>query len=261
MSCLQTWEWEVVSLAAYLIIVMMYKHLRLWAGKSSFSLLLSANKILEEAGSEVAFPVNPPLGRKKVICELQKAQVAQLISNATSKQHQGKFEKDMRCQAAFIEALSVRWLVKGRLNSQTEGLILAAQDNCIYTRSFKANCMGNAGDTHSRQCGGGVETVRHNLSQCRTKGFNLYMERHDRALLVVYYDLCKHYGFEVTPRWWELQTSPVCENHHAKILWDVPIPTDKDIVARRPDIFLQNKTTRHKEEPRSSPSTRNFVQT
>ena len=119
----------------------------------------------------------------------------------------------MRCQAAFHETLSVRWLVKGRLKSQTEALILAAQDDCIYTRSFKANCMGNAGDTHCRQCGEGIETVRHILSQCRPKGFNLYMERHDRALLVVYYDLCRHYGFEVPPRWWELETLPVCENH------------------------------------------------
>ena len=84
---------------------------------------------------------------------------------------------DMRRQAALSETLSV-------------------------TFSFKANCMGNAGDTHCRQCGEGIETVRHILSLCRPKGFNLYMERHDRALLVVYHDLCKHYGFEVTPRWW-----------------------------------------------------------
>ena len=37
---------------------------------------------------------------------------------------------------------------------------------------------------------------------------------------------------------------PIGENQHAKILWDVPIPTDKNIVARRPDIFLQDKRTR-----------------
>ncbi len=170
--------------------------------------------------------------------------MAQLVSNATSKQHQRKFLKDMRCQAAFLETLSVLWLVKGRLKSSTEALILAAQD-CIYTCSFKANCMSNAGDTHCCQCGEGVETVRHILSQCHPKGFNLYMERHDRALLAVYYDLCKHYGFEVTPRWWELQTLPVHENHHAKILWDVPIPSNGDIVVRRPDVILQDRMNRH----------------
>ena len=80
--------------------------------------------------------------------------------------------------------------------------------------------------------------------QRRPKGFNLYTERHDSALLVVYYDLCKHYGFEVVTRWWELEPLPIHENQHAKILWDTPIPTDKDIVACCLDIFLQGKRTR-----------------
>ena len=57
-----------------------------------------------------------------------------------------------------------------------------------------------------------VSAVSHILSQCRPKGFNLYTERHARALLVIYYDLCKHYNFEVTPRWWELEPLPIREN-------------------------------------------------
>ena len=153
----------MVSLGAYVvsirdpIMVVVCKHLQLWAEKSSFSLLPSANKILQEAGCDAAFPDNPPLGRKKIICELQKAQLTQLVSKATSKQHQGKFLSDIQSQAALNETLSVQWLIKGHLKSTTEALILAAQDDCIYTHSFKANCMGNAGDTHCRQCGEGVE--------------------------------------------------------------------------------------------------------
>ena len=38
---------------------------------------------------------------------------------------------------------------------------VAAQNDYIYTRSFKVNCMGGAGDTHCRQCGEGIETIRH----------------------------------------------------------------------------------------------------
>ena len=125
-SCLLTWEREVVSLGAYLasirdpIMAMVDKDLQLWAEKSSFSLLPSANKILQEAGCDAAFPDNPPLGRKKIIRELQKAQVAQLVSKAASKQHQGKFLSDMQSQAALNETLSVQWLIKGRLKSTTE---------------------------------------------------------------------------------------------------------------------------------------------
>ena len=127
--------------------------------------------------------------------------------------------------------------------------------------------MGNAVDTHCRQCGEGVKIVRHILSQFCPNGINLYMERHNRALLVVYYDLCKHYGFEVTLRWWELQTLPVRENHREKILWDVPIPTDEDIVGHHPDIFLQDTmavawvSIQGKEKPRNRPCTGNLAKT
>ena len=101
-----------MSLTAYLatirdpIMVVVYKHLQLWVEKSSFSLLPSANKILQEAGSAAAFPENPLLSWKKVIREHQKAQEAQLISKVASKQHQGKFMSDMRRQAALNETLS-----------------------------------------------------------------------------------------------------------------------------------------------------------
>ena len=36
----------------------------------------------------------------------------------------------------------------------------------------------------------------------------------------------------------------VTKNEQAKMLWDVPIPTDIEIVARRPDVLLQDKETR-----------------
>ena len=88
------WEWEVVimSLAtclAYIqdpIMVVVYKYQQLWAEKSSYSLLLSTNKILQETGNAAVIPENPALSWKKVTCELQKAQEAQLISKAASKQ-------------------------------------------------------------------------------------------------------------------------------------------------------------------------------
>ena len=147
----------------------------------------------------MAFPGNPPLSQKRVIHDLQKAQLVQLVSKADSKQHQEKFMRKLRCQGALHEDLSNRWLKKGQLRSTIEALILAAHDDCIYTRSFQVNCMGGAGNTHCRQCGEGIETVRHILSQCQPKGDNLNLEPHNRALLAVYHDLCIHYGFEVMP--------------------------------------------------------------
>ena len=79
--------------------------------------------------------------------------------------------------------------------------------------------MKQAGVTHCRHCGEGIETIKYILNQYKKKGFNLYMERHNKALQVVYYNICRHYGFEVPLRWWEMSPVPVTENEQAKVLW------------------------------------------
>ena len=103
--------------------------------------------------------------------------------------------------------------------------------------------MDNAADMHYHQCGEGVETDRHILSQRRQNGFYFYMEQHNHALLGVFYDLRQDYGFEVMPRWWELKTLLVHENHLAMILWNVLIPKDRDIAAHHLHVILQGKMT------------------
>ena len=249
-SLLLVWEQEIVSHAIYLVssrdplMEAVRKHSLLWAEKSTFSLFPTAGKILRETGREVEWSANPTLGRMRILQELRKAQMSQLQLRADHKSHQGKFLSDVRSNTSLNVDLSFRWMCKGQLRSTTESLIIAAQDDCLYTRSFKANCMKQAGVTHCRHCGEGIETIKHILNQCKKKGFNLYMERHNKALQVVYYDICRHYGFEVPLRWWEVSPVPVTENERAKVLWDVPIPTDIEIVARRPDILLQDKETR-----------------
>lgn len=49
----------------------------------------------------------------------------------------------------------------------------------------------------------------------------------------------------MTPRWWELETLLVRENHYAKILWKVPIPINGDIEAHCPVVILQDLMNRH----------------
>ena len=41
-----------------------------------------------------------------------------------------------------------------------------------------------------------METVKHILNMCEPKGFSLYKERHDRAILIVLWRLLKEYGFK-----------------------------------------------------------------
>lgn len=57
-----------------------------------------------------------------------------------------------------------------------------------------------------------------------------------------HHDRCTHYGFEVMLV--EHDSMPTCKNQLAKILWDVPIPMDRDIVDGHPDVSLQDKKSR-----------------
>src|SRR6266550_6280119 len=56
-------------------------------------------------------------------------------------------------------------------------------------------------------------------------------------------NLAKENNFEIPKQWWkwELKEKQILENEEVKILWEVPVRTDKKINANRPDIILINK--------------------
>ena len=53
--------------------------------------------------------------------------------------------------------------------------------------------------------------------------------------------ICKEFGIEVKERWYEHEPKTVTENDSVTILWDMPIHTDMNITANRPDIELKKK--------------------
>ena len=89
-----------------------------------------------------------------------------------------------------------------------------------------------------RECGKAMETVKHILNMCEPKGFSLYKERHDRAILIVLWRLSKEYGFKQEEPWYKLEAKPVYENRSVKIFWDPSIPTDEEMTERRPDLVV-----------------------
>ena len=69
----------------------------------------------------------------------------------------------------------------------------------------------------------------------------MYLERHDTALIYIQWHICKHYEIDVTEKWYDHKANTVTEGRDVTILWDMPIYTDKDIKANRPDIILRGK--------------------
>jgi hypothetical protein len=136
---------------------------------------------------------------------------------------------------------SWRWLETGWLKKETEGLLMAAQDQSLPTKSHKVKIMKEQGSSNCRMCGSREETVMHILSECEKLAQTEYRKRHDKVATIIHWELCALHGFERSGKWYDHRAKAVLESEDVKILWDFNIWCDRLIEARRPDIVLINK--------------------
>ena len=136
------------------------------------------------------------------------------------------------------------WIKTRYLKKDTEGLLMAAQDQALPTRNYKVNIMKEGGTVKCRMCGERDETIMHILSECSKLAQTEYKKRHDKVATLLHWELCKRLGFHQSEKWYDHKPEPVLENEESKLLWDFNIRTDKVIEARRPDIVLIEKKKR-----------------
>ena len=137
-----------------------------------------------------------------------------------------------------------RWVSTPGLKSETEGFIIAAQDQCIKTNYYRNRILKDGTDPMCRICGQFQETVDHLVSGCPELAKTEYTQRHNKAAAYLHWTICKHYDIKVQDKYYEHEPATVTENQAATILWDMPIQTDKEIKANRPDIVVRDKKER-----------------
>ena len=139
-----------------------------------------------------------------------------------------------------------QWLKGSNIKGPTEGLIIAAQDQCLMTNSYRKEILKQNVSPNCRMCHTRPETINHILSECSTMALKQYLIRHNNIARSIHWSLCNKYNIKTDARWYEHQPekNKVMENEHVKILWDFSIQTDKVISARRPDITVVNKTAK-----------------
>ena len=140
-----------------------------------------------------------------------------------------------------LEANSWDWLKTGWMKKETEGMLMAAQDQALPTRYYKVRVMKEQGSSKCCMCGQRDETIMHILSECEKLAQGEYKKRHDRVASIIHWELCDMYGFKRNKNWYDHHAEPVLENNDVKILWDFNIRTDRIIEARRPDIVVVDK--------------------
>eukprot|EP00112_Aurelia_sp_Birch-Aquarium-sp1_P017310 Seg3997.2 transcript_id=Seg3997.2/GoldUCD/mRNA.D3Y31 product="hypothetical protein" protein_id=Seg3997.2/GoldUCD/D3Y31 len=104
---------------------------------------------------------------------------------------------------------SCRWLRNGFLKKETEGLILAAQEQALRTSSIKHSIDKTSGTPLCRLCGDSTETVRHIVSGCKKLAQREYRKRHDNVALRVHWEICRKYGiyYSSTERYTGMDTN------------------------------------------------------
>ena len=136
-----------------------------------------------------------------------------------------------------------RWLRNGFLKKESEGLILAAQEQALRTNLIKYRIDKSSETPLCRLCGDATETVRHIVSGCKKLAQREYRKRHDKVALRVQWEMCRKYGMECNDKWYDHQPLPTTENGEVRITWDMTIYTDKVLKHNRPDITPVHKDT------------------
>ena len=134
-----------------------------------------------------------------------------------------------------------QWLRSLGLKGETEGFILAAQDQSLFTHNYQANVLHNGADESCRFCEDKLETIDHLVSGCSVLTPNEYKNRHDRVGQYLHWKIINHFSIETNSNWYEQHPEAVTEGKNVTILWDFPVHTDRMIQANRPDIVVKDK--------------------
>ena len=180
--------------------------------------------------------------RRTKVKAKQQAQ-EQLKNNWEEKPLHGKYPRRLN-DNDVDQAQTNKWLKTSGLKSETEGFIIAAQDQCIKTNYYRNKILKDGCNPMCRICSQHLETIDHVVSGCPELAKTEYIHRHNKAAMYIHWKLCKYYDIDVTERYYKHEPTTVTENDQVTILWDMPIQTDREITANRPDIVVKDKVNK-----------------
>ncbi|XP_075975709.1 uncharacterized protein LOC142976307 [Anticarsia gemmatalis] len=162
----------------------------------------------------------------------------------TQKSLHGRHRHDL-CQQNVDKEASNAWLNRGELFPETEGFMIAIQDQVVETKNYRKYIIKNLNVDTCRKCNSSPETIQHITGACKTLAQNDYKHRHDQVANIIHQKLAHRYNLidSITP-YYKYTPQTVLENTTTKLYFDRAILTDRTIHYNRPDVTLINKTTR-----------------
>ncbi|XP_053114534.1 uncharacterized protein LOC128328501 isoform X2 [Hemicordylus capensis] len=84
-----------------------------------------------------------------------------------------------------------QWLKNDNLKKETEGLILAAQEQALRTNAIRAKVEKSTTNSKCHLCKEADETVNHLISCCKKITQTDYKQRHDKVAGMIHWNICK----------------------------------------------------------------------
>ena len=140
---------------------------------------------------------------------------------------------------------SNEWLKRGELFPETEGFLMAIQDQVIETRNYQKYIMKlpNLQNDGCRRCNSGSETIQHITGACKAIVQTDYKHRHDQVANIIHQSLAQKYKLTQQPPipYYKYNPETILENSTHKLYFDRAILTDRTVHYNRPDVTLIDK--------------------
>jgi hypothetical protein len=211
--------------------------------KKLYSIAKEAKKFKKELNlPEIARKDHEPVTNfaKRTKQEAKKLAKRRMTEIWEEKPMHGQYPKRVK-KADVEQDQTHQWLRSAGLKSETEGMVMAAQNQSLATRAYHHKIIKDGTDPKCRMCNQYEETIDHIVSGCPTLAKTEYIQRHDRAAKYIHWKICQHFKLPTADKWYEHQPLTVAENNKVTVLWDMPVNTDREIKANRPDIIIKNK--------------------
>ena len=154
----------------------------------------------------------------------------------------GQYPKILEKPHVDLDTITTNKWLSSNLKGETEGLLVAAQDQAINTRNYQKVICGHQVESKCRLCSQHEETVDHIVSGCEVLAKTEYISRHNNAAAYLHWSICKDHDLKITDKWYQHTPETVIHNKddNLTIMWDMPVNTDRTITANRPNIIVKD---------------------
>ncbi|KAI5742241.1 hypothetical protein M8J77_004984 [Diaphorina citri] len=156
----------------------------------------------------------------------------------------GKYPSALYDNPHVDKKLSTGYLTNGFLMPETEGFIHAIQDQVMKTRNYIKYIMKQDVENEMcRLCNQITESIQHLTSGCKVLAPKEYLNRHNLVANIIHQELAKNItsSNRTCVPYYKYKPTTVLENGEFKLLWDMSVHTEHNLLSNRPDILFINK--------------------